>query len=338
MKIPQLILALFITHAAASQPFALVRLDSIGDVSFRGMSVVDDRVVWASGNKGTVVKSTDGGKTWTRLHVMGFDILDFRSLYAFNAQEAIIANAGSPAYVLRTSDGGAHWSVVYTSNHPDAFFDGVDFWNDRDGILYGDPIDGRMSMLRTQDGGKNWSTVTSAPQLEKGEASFAASGTGIRCYGKSSLLICTGGTVSRLWASEDMGQTWTAIQPPVAQGKASTGIFSVVRWSGKRMMVVGGDFADPGMSTGHQLLSRDGGAHWILPRKPVKGYRECVEVIRDKALIAVGPGGTDISVDGGMVWTPVTAPAGLHVARKARKGKVVFAAGNQGALYVLTQR
>lgn len=338
MKIPHIILALFITQAALAQPYALVRLDSVGDVSLRALSVVDDRVAWASGNKGTVVKTIDGGKTWNRMKVTGFEILDFRSLYAFNAKEAVIVNAGSPAYVLRTHNGGEHWNVVYTSSHPDAFFDGIDFWNDREGLLYGDPIDGRMSMLRTRDGGKNWETETSAPPLEKGEASFAASGTGIRCYGKSGVMISTGGTVSRLWFSEDSGQSWVSSQPPVIQGKSSTGIFSAARWDGKKVVVVAGDFEQPASSERNHFLSRDGGMTWVPPYKPVTGYRECVEVIRSKLLIAVGPGGAEISMDAGVNWKSIPAPEGLHVVRKARRGKMVFAAGSQGNLCVLTQR
>ena len=35
--------------------------------SIRGLSVVNDMVVWASGSKGTIGKSTDGGKTWNEI-------------------------------------------------------------------------------------------------------------------------------------------------------------------------------------------------------------------------------------------------------------------------------
>ncbi len=32
--------------------------------SFRGLSVVNEKVVWASGTDGTVIRTIDGGKTW----------------------------------------------------------------------------------------------------------------------------------------------------------------------------------------------------------------------------------------------------------------------------------
>lgn len=69
--------------------------------SFRAVSVVDDQVVWVSGSKGHVCKSIDGGKTWTVNQVKGFEPLDFRSCYAFDANSAIIANAGEPAHILK---------------------------------------------------------------------------------------------------------------------------------------------------------------------------------------------------------------------------------------------
>lgn len=335
MKIPHLVLSLVLAQSAVGQKHEWVQLPQVTDASLRALSAVDDRVAWASGNKGTVIRSTNGGKTWEKRSPGGLESLDFRSLYAFNAEEAVIANAGSPAYVLRTSDGGQHWRVTHTANHPDAFLDGVDFWNSRDGLLYGDPIDGRLLMLRTRDGGETWAPVTSSPSVEKGEASFAASGTGIRCYGKSDVMICTGGTVSRLWLSGDEGETWHFLQPPVAMGKPSAGIFSVARWDEGKIVVVGGDFQEAASSKVNHCFSVNGGKEWQVPATPVGGYRECVEFLGNRTLVAVGPAGTELSLDDGSTWNPLVAPRGIHVVRKARTGQKTFAAGGGGLLLEL---
>ena len=37
--------------------------------SFRGLSVVSEKVIWASGTGGTVLGSVDGGKNWTIIKV-----------------------------------------------------------------------------------------------------------------------------------------------------------------------------------------------------------------------------------------------------------------------------
>jgi photosystem II stability/assembly factor-like uncharacterized protein len=333
MRLPLIMVFLFlIPQAGAAQEMTLIPVPTNTTASFRGLSVVDNSVAWVSGSQGTVGKTTDGGKTWELQQVEGYEKLDFRSLYAFDAQRAIIANAGSPAYVLRTEDGGKTWATVFTSTHADAFFDGIDFWNDREGLLYGDPMDGTLLLLRTTDSGKSWAPVTTAPKLEKGEASFAASGTGIRCIGKRQVFICTGGVISRLWVSDDGGATWSDQRPPVVQGKSSTGIFSVAI-QGKAMTLVGGDFQDELRREGHHLFSRDGGRQWEVPQSTIRGYRECVEWISSNALIAVGPGGIDISTDGGLSWKILSDEKGLHVIRKARRGERILIAGSSGKLF-----
>ena len=48
--------------------------------SFRGLSVVSDRVIWASGTRGTVIRSTDGGTTWTVDSIPNAAAFDLRGL------------------------------------------------------------------------------------------------------------------------------------------------------------------------------------------------------------------------------------------------------------------
>jgi photosystem II stability/assembly factor-like uncharacterized protein len=50
--------------------------------------------VWASGSNGVILRSTDLGKTWKRLHVAGGDTLDFRGIVAFNATTAYLMSSG----------------------------------------------------------------------------------------------------------------------------------------------------------------------------------------------------------------------------------------------------
>ncbi len=297
--------------------------------SFRGLSVVDDHVVWVSGSNGWIGRSTDGAKQWVFNQLSGFEKLDFRSLYAFDSQNAIIANAGSPAHILKTSDGGASWKIVYQNNHANAFFDGIDFWNAREGMIYGDPINGHMLLLITTDGGNTWTELpeNQRPFLNEGEASFAASGTGIRCYDKSKIVISTGGKSSRLFVSGNKGASWTVLTPAILQGESSTGIFSVA-FRDKLGVVVGGDYLQDSLKVKHILLTHDGGKTWHTPTTPTRGYRECVEYVSDKILIATGPSSTDVSYNKGEDWQALSDEKGFHVVRKARKGKLVVVAGS----------
>ena len=314
--------------ASAQQPNIVPLLSSIPS-SIRGLTVVDDNVAWFSGSKGHVGRTINGGKSWTFNQIKSYEKVDFRSLYAFDSLRAIVANAGSPASILLTTDGGRNWSEIYHNDHADIFLDGVDFWDDRSGIIYGDPIDGKMMLLKTVDGGKTWKEISEAtrPTLEKGEASFAASGTGIRCIGKSKVVIATGGIVSRLWVSSDGGEHWASTLTPIVQGKNSTGIFSV-DVAGKQWVIVGGDYVADSISVKNAFYSTDEGKSWSAPLRTTRGYRSGVEIITTKLWIAVGQGGLDFSSDQGQNWIPMSDEKGLHGIRKARKGMKVMAAGN----------
>src|SRR4051794_22503429 len=56
---------LFINADAQSGPLSWTPQSSGVTVRLRGVSAVDDRVAWASGDKGTFLRTIDGGKTWT---------------------------------------------------------------------------------------------------------------------------------------------------------------------------------------------------------------------------------------------------------------------------------
>lgn len=105
--------------------------------SFRGLSVIDDSVAWIGGTNGYVGRTTDGGDTWRFGQVDGYEQCDFRSVYAFDAQHAVIANAGAPAFILLTADGGLHWKKVYENQDTAAFIDGLSFRDRQSGITYG---------------------------------------------------------------------------------------------------------------------------------------------------------------------------------------------------------
>src|SRR5215470_13404479 len=88
-------------------------LTSGTQTSLRGLSVVNDNVVWVSGSNGTVGRTTNGGKNWKWFTVKGFEKKEFRDIEGFDGATAVIMAVGEPAYILKTSDGGESWRVVY---------------------------------------------------------------------------------------------------------------------------------------------------------------------------------------------------------------------------------
>jgi photosystem II stability/assembly factor-like uncharacterized protein len=98
---------------------------------FRGLSIVSEKVVWASGTGGTVIRTTDGGRTWSVIVVPGAEKLDFRDIEAFDAATAYILSIGSgvSSRIYKTTDGGATWKLQFQNKNEKAFFDAIACWD-----------------------------------------------------------------------------------------------------------------------------------------------------------------------------------------------------------------
>jgi photosystem II stability/assembly factor-like uncharacterized protein len=165
--------------------------------SIRGLSVVDDSVAWISGSRGNIAITTNGGKTWAWQQVKGFEQADFRDIEAFSAKEAVIMSSGTPALILKTTDGGINWQMKYRNTDTVYFLDAMDFDNPKHGLILGDPIKNKFFLLETNDGAETWHPYKSEPDATDGEAAFAASGTCLR-ISKGNINIVTGGPVAHL--------------------------------------------------------------------------------------------------------------------------------------------
>lgn len=302
--------------------------------SLRGVSAVDENVAWAGGSGGTYLRTVDGGATWRADTVPGMTGVEFRDVQAFSADRALLLTAGQPARVYRTEDGGRHWAAAYQAADTAAFFDGMAFWNARDGIAFSDPVGGRFLIVTTADGGRSWTTVSAerAPVPLPGEAAFAASGTAVAVQGSGRAWIVTGGgAVARVLRTEDRGATWTVDTLPIAAGSASSGAFGVAFRDAGHGVVVGGDYRSE-RAGGQAARSADGGRTWMLgPPPSPAGVREGAVYVPGAArptLVVVGPAGTGWSVDDGASWIAADS-GGFHAVSFAgpRAGWAVGAGG-----------
>ena len=295
-------------------------------ISMRGLSVVNDKVIWVSGSNGSVGKSIDGGSNWTWMTVKGYEKTDFRDIEAFDARTAVIMGIDAPAYILRTKDGGATWDKVYENTTKGMFLDAMQFWNIMSGIVIGDPIDNKIFIARTFDGGKTWRALPDAyfPTAEKGEACFASSGTNIAALNLQEAVFITGGTRSRMFIRDKK------IDLPIIQGRETTGANSVGVKHKKKLttiIVVGGDFTTKDSTTKNCCITTDGGNTFSTPAIAPHGYRSCVEFLDHTNWVSCGINGVDYSKDDGKTWEWISKE-GFNVCRKAKKGKAVFFAGN----------
>lgn len=316
------------SQAYAQQKPVIKLLETPPIASIRGMSVVNDSIVWVSGTGGQAGLTTDGGRHWQWIKVPDHDSMDWRSLQAFSSQQALLLNAGSPAHIMRTTDGGKTWKKVYEDTTKGIFFDDIVFLDDNRGWAIGDPIppDAKFALINTYDGGKTWVKSQHYLLAEPGEALFAASGTNLVSHYYENKIVggmVTGGKVSRFIYD------YNIVVLPITQGSPSKGAFSLAfERDGQKGVIVGGDYLHDKDTTRNCVYTNDYGKTWNLSVTSPGGYRSCVVHVSGDLFLATGTSGTDISGDGGVHWEKIS-DEGFHVAGVSPNGKKIWLAGSR---------
>lgn len=304
------------------------------NVSLRGLYVVDENVVWASGSGGSVLLSKDGGESWDVNLVQGAEENDFRSIYAWDEKRAMVFGVAGPAFGYKTNDGGKSWQVVYQDSKQGLFFNSLKFADAKNGLVVSDPIDGKFFVLRTENGGDTWQRILDIPNVMEGEANFAASNTCIEFLPSGKAWIASGGKAARIFYSEDYGKSWEVTKTPIIRGLVSSGIFSVSFKSEKEGVIVGGIYDQPELNTNIAAYTFDGGVNWLPAVTMPKEYRSCIQEVgknRNSFLFAIGKTGCDYSVDNGINWQFLDE-TGFYTFRSVPEKLEGFAAGAEGKI------
>ena len=305
----------------------------------RGVKNAGHGVVWASGTGGTVLRTLDDGAHWQKCAIPDAArdgaTLDFRGVQAWDDRNAMVmaSGPGAKSRLYKTSDGCRTWKLVLKNRDKDGFWDALYFQDRNNGWLLGDPVRGAFSLFRSKDAGRNWNR-----QHNKGlrasrvsEGAFAASNSSLIGVGDS-VIFGTGGTggaalysiVDSIICIDDCPENfnldgghdvWSRRRAPLGQGTSSSGVFSV-GWrpdsqsataASGVLVLVGGDFVNPNQvrnTCAFKLSSKD---QWTVSTNPPHGYRSSVQWSEHlHAWITVGPNGTDVSIDDGCNWRPLT--------------------------------
>jgi photosystem II stability/assembly factor-like uncharacterized protein len=276
-----------------------------------------------------VFRSTNGGSSFSSTKVKNYESRDFRDIEAFDSNTAIIMAVSEPAIILKTWDGGKTWKEVFVDSTPGMFLDAMDF-EGSNGVVIGDPIDGKVFLAETNDHGDSWQIINNreCSIMKTGEAFFASSGSNIS-YNKHSkkYIYVSGGLHSRIFFEND------CINLPLQMGKNSTGANALdISPSGKKGIVVGGDFSTDKLVDSSSVLFTIGKDIEVSgPQHALHGYRSSVTYISEKDLVACGTSGVDFSTDGGLNWNLISDKS-FHVVKKAKKDKAVYLAGRNGVI------
>ena len=307
MKILALLLpvaSFTLAHPSSPKPLSWEITPTNSTQQFRGLSPVNEKVVWISGTNGTVLRTTDSGSTWTNVSpkfaaTENASDFQFRDIQAFSRTTAVTLSIGEGnlSRIYITSDGGKNWKRTFVNEEETAFYDCMSFetrkGRESHGVAMSDPVQGKFRLLETWDGGVHWAIVsnnTMPPALE-GEFGFAASGTCI---------------------------------------EAAAGVFSVRFRDTRHGIAVGGDYEQPTASNNTAAWSSDGGANWHKADSFPRGYRSGVSWIpgRRQVAVAVGTSGSDFTIDGGRNWAGIAN--GTFDAVECVRKDICWASGSGG--------
>lgn len=290
-----------------SEYFTRIGIDTIVEDNFSVRAIlVENKKVWYAADKGKYgYFDLENGEKFQKTISYESKNPEFRSI-ANNGSSIFLLNVGSPALLYKVQH-DAEPKLVYKETHTNIFYDSMKFWNDKEGIAIGDPIEGCFSIITTNDAGETWNKIDpkKLPKLIDGEAAFAASNTNL-VVNKNDTWIVSGGKKARIFYSPDKGKSWEVYNTPIVQGESMTGIFSADFYDENIGFIVGGNYEKPAQNSGNKALTINGGKTWaLISENSGFGYADCVQFIPNsggKQLVTVGYSGINYSSDNGTTW------------------------------------
>lgn len=269
-----------LTWNAATNTLTCTVLEGLGeDLNAVVALPAPSETVYVAGALGTLMRSTDGGVSWSRLRpgtsagLAGVAAPTDGSLWT----------AGSSGTVTRAPT-GTTWAVVRSETAISTTYTDIAAVDALRAYTVGGQVDGggtwRAALRTTVDGGTTWTDHNSGTT----NALFGVSSSG------SSVAVAVGddGTVVR---TSDAGATWTA------QGVAPGVRLWDVDLADDRVAWAVGD-------AGTIIKTTDGGATWSAQASPVTtGLRGVSAVGKDVAFAAGTNGRILRTLDGGTTWT-----------------------------------
>ena len=321
-------------HSVENRNAVTVTIDTLlqDKISIRALALDHDKVWYAADQSrfGFIDVKTNQKK---EIKLPSEKNAEFRSI-AQTEKYVFILNVGNPALLYKISKEDLSYELVYQENHEKVFYDSMRFWNDKEGIAIGDPIEGSFSVITTRDGGVSWQKMLSdrLPHLEDGEAAFAASNTNIVIKGNATWIV-SGGKKARVFHSSDKGKSWSVVETPIVQGKQMTGIFTADFYNSSVGFISGGNYEVLNQNFDNKAVTHDGGKTWkLVAQNQGFGYASCIQYIPNshgKGLISVGASGIYYSDDGGSSWNQWSKDSSLYTIRLLNENIAIAAGKNK---------
>jgi len=304
-------LSLFIACGDKNVKPKVSEINTNTDALIIGLQAFNDTIVWASGTYSTLMKSTDRGSNWEIFTYPEIDSLQFRDVHPISDKEAIVLSAGegglSKVFYFHEESG---WKKVFQMEKEQGFIDAVQFWENGQGLVYGDAIDSLAYILKTADFGRSWVRIPTVPLANKGEGGFASSGSNILMGTKGKAWIATGANGSaRVFYTDDYGRSWGVKNTPMLTGEFAG--LTAIKKSKDKLWITGGDLAVTDQPLENVYYSEDNAENWeSLPKHQTKGsfYGLAVtDYLENEFVLVCGPKGAEIWLGDQEKWQSLSA-------------------------------
>lgn len=264
------------------------------------LSFVTDSLGWVVGDSGTVLKTEDGGKSFTK-QATGTD----RKLYGVDFQDPSKGWIVGEQIILRTTDGGASWQKRTDSS---LFLNEVQFVDSSYGWALG-----HDTLIHTTDGGSTWNRQGNL-QSDLQDLSFLDRTNGY-CLSFDSI-----------YHTADGGTSWTSSKLPSSDLRGCHFVSVDNGW------VVGGDQMPVYTRKIHR--TRDGTASWDTQSDTAGNWLISLDFLDSSRGWVCGNGGSILHTEsGGASWgKQVTETDERLYEIEATSPDIAYAVGSNGTV------
>jgi photosystem II stability/assembly factor-like uncharacterized protein len=251
--------------------------DRWGDL--RAITAVNSFVAFASGDLGTILKTTNGGVRWVK-QASGTSV-SLRGIWFTDTSRGFAV--GEQGVVLRTTNGGNTWTRQMITATSPVVFSGVSFSSATSGTIVGD----NGSFYQSNDGGATWTQRFLTPLIRINAITYPDNNHGVFV-----------GSLGSIFGTSDAGVHWrrllSGIETPTAPQLLAV-CFSDVNHG----TVVG--------ESGTILRTTDGGESWFPQQSGTPFHLREVRFTDINYGFAVGDQGLILgTTNGGNTWTQMS--------------------------------
>jgi len=284
--------------------------------SFIDVDFANSSVGYISGIGGLIVKTSDGGQTFSKLPSGTTE--DLYGIHCLNSQ--IVLTAGNGGTILRSIDGGSSWTPIASGTSYN--LRNIYFYNTTIGYITG----GNGTLLKTTDGGLSWNPINPGTTDGLYGIYFTDMNTGY-VSGLNGLILKT----------TDGGSTWTSQKSGISVGPI---ILESIFFTDSTHGIIAGGIGNPSFTPNPVILkTSDAGAHWTpIPCPNVNDFYVKVKFADANTGYIVGgyieqnTGTLLKTTDGGSTWTNVSISTHRLTGIKIINSESAFAVGLNGSI------